>query len=284
VHARAHWHSLATLLALGATTAAVVYAPADGGVADLAISKVDAPDPIFVGGTLTYTIQVANLGPQSAGKVKVSDRLPGSVEFVSAAASSGTCDRKGKKITCDLGTISADPTRANAVTVTIQVRPTKARTISNTAKVDGSGTDPVAANNQAKASTTVIATPPVSSCRGVTTTIAGTRRSDRLVGTGGPDVIAGLAGKDEILGLAGRDLICAGGGDDLVTSGSAGDRVFGGVGDDLLHGRGGRDLLAGNPGRDLLAGNRGNDRLRGGRGSDRCFGGAGFDRERGCER
>lgn len=282
--ARVHWHSPATLLALGATAAAVVYTPADSGPADLAISKTDAPDPVLVGGTLTYTIQVANLGPQSAGKVKVTDRLPGHVGFVSATASSGSCKRKGKRVTCNLGTIAADPTKANAVTVTVQVRPTKAGTIVNTATVDGAGADPVSANNRAQASTTVTATPPVSSCRGVTATITGTRKSDRLVGTGGPDVIAGLRGDDEIFGLAGRDLICAGGGDDRVTAGSAADRVFGGTGGDRLRGRGGRDLLAGNPGGDFLAGNRGRDRLRGGRDSDLCFGGAGFDRISGCER
>jgi len=264
--------------------AAIVYAPAESGPADLAISKADAPDPVLVGATLTYTIQVANLGPQGTGKVKVDDKLPGGVTFVSAVASSGTCKHKGKGVSCDLGTLAADPSRANAVTVTIRVRPTKAGTIVNTATVDGAGSDPVAANNRAQASTTVIAAPRASSCRGVTATVTGTRKADRLVGTGAPDVIAGLGGNDTIAGLAGRDLICSGGGDDRVGAGSAADRVFGGAGADRLRGRGGPDLLAGNPGGDVLAGNRGSDRLRGGRGVDACFGGAGLDRERSCER
>jgi uncharacterized repeat protein (TIGR01451 family) len=281
--ARARWHSPATVLALGAVIAAVVYAPSDKGQADLAVSKGDAPDPVLVGEALTYSIQVANLGPQSAEKVKVIDSLSRRVGFISAAASSGTCKRKGRRVTCDLGTIAADPAKADAATVTIQVLPTRAGTITNTARVDGSGADPVDANDRAQASTTVIAPPPVSSCRGVTTTIAGTRRSDRLIGTGGPDVIAGLGGGDTILGFAGRDLICAGSGGDRVVAGSAADRVFGGVGADNLFGRGGRDLLAGNLGADALAGNRGDDRLRGGRGFDRCRAGAGLDRERGCE-
>jgi uncharacterized repeat protein (TIGR01451 family) len=283
VNARVHWHSPATLLALGALIAAVVYTPADSGPADLAISKTDAPDPVFVGATLTYTIQVANLGPQSTGKVKVTDRLPGKVTFLSATASSGSCKRKGKEVTCELGTIAADPSKANAVTVTIQVRPTKAGTIVNTATVDGAGADPVSADNRAQASTTVTAPPLVSSCRGIQATLTGTRKADRLVGTGGPDVIAGLAGNDTIFGLAGRDLICAGGGNDRAAAGSAADRVFGGAGRDRLRGRGGRDLLAGNPGADLLAGNAGRDRLRGGSGTDRCTGGAGLDRLRSCE-
>jgi uncharacterized repeat protein (TIGR01451 family) len=176
VNARVHWHSSATLLALGALIAAIVYTPADSGPADLAISKTDAPDPVFVGATLTYTIQVANLGPQSTGKVKVTDRLPGKVTFLSATASSGSCKRKGKEVTCELGTIAADPSKANAVTVTIQVRATKAGTIVNTATVDGAGADPVSANNRAQASTTVTEPPLVSSCRGIQATLTGTRK------------------------------------------------------------------------------------------------------------
>lgn len=211
------------------------------------------------------------------------DRLPGKVTFLSATASSGSCKRKGKGVTCELGTIAADPSKANAVTVTIQVRPTKAGTIVNTATVDGAGADPVSANDRAQASTAVTAPPLISSCRGIQATLTGTAKADRLVGTGGPDVIAGLAGNDAIFGLAGRDLICTGGGNDRAGAGSAADRVFGGGGGDTLRGGRGRDLLAGNPGGDTLAGNRGNDRLRGGRGSDICFGGAGFDRLRGCE-
>jgi uncharacterized repeat protein (TIGR01451 family) len=283
VNGGARWHSPATVLAVGAMIAAIVYTPADSGPADLAISKSDAPDPVFVGATLTYTIQVANLGPQSTGKVKITDKLPGHVGFLSAAASSGSCKHKGKGVSCDLGTLAADPSKANAVTVTIQVRPMKTGTITNTASVDGAGSDPVAANNRAQASTTVVAPPQVSSCRGVTATVTGTRRADRLLGTGGPDVIAGLGGNDTIFGLSGRDLICAGSGNDRVAAGSAADRVFGGTGADRLRGRGGPDLLAGNPGDDVLAGNRGRDRLRGGSGVDACFGGAGPDRERGCE-
>ena len=280
---RTDWHSPTALLALGAVIAAIVYTPADKSPADLTVTKSDNPDPVLVGGTLTYTIQVANLGPQSAERVKVDDKLPGQVAFLSASASSGSCKHKGKGVTCDLGTIAADPTKANAVTVTIQVRPTKAGTITNTATVDGAGSDPVRANDRAKASTTVTAAPQVSSCRGVTATITGTRRSDRLLGTGGPDVIAGLGGNDTILGLGGRDLICPGGGNDQVAAGSAADRVFGGPGADRLRGRGGPDLLAGNPGDDILFGNRGSDRLRGGRGADRCIGGAGSDRLRSCK-
>lgn len=285
---RPRWRGAVTLAVLAGLIVALLQAPAavtaPGDLADLSVSKTDSPDPVFAGATLTYSIEVANLGPQGATGVMVTDRLPKQTSFVSAAASSGSCERKGRRVTCEVGDLAADPTRANAVKVTIQVRPAKAGTIVNEVSVESVEDDPVSANDKAEASTTVNPALPMSTCRGVPATIVGTRGPDPLVGTGGPDVIAGLGGNDEILGRAGRDLICSGSGNDRVIAGLAADRVFGGVGADRLRGRGGPDLLAGNPGHDLLVGNRGGDRMRGGRGFDLCFGGAGLDRERGCER
>ena len=284
----ARWQTPVTVLALAGLLVALFHAPAaetaPGDVADLAISKADSPDPVSVGSTLTYTLQVSNLGPQGATRVTVTDRLPSQVTFISASASSGNCIRKGKTVRCDVGRLAADPTAADAASVTIQVRPTKQGTIVNSASVDSAEADPVPANDQVEVSTAVIAPPPISSCRGFPTTLAGTRKSDRLVGTAGPDVIAGLEGNDAIFGLAGRDLICTGSGNDRAGAGSASDRVFGGTGNDRLNGGRGNDLVAGNPGGDVLFGNRGNDRLRGGAGSDLCFGSAGFDRIRTCDR
>jgi uncharacterized repeat protein (TIGR01451 family) len=274
--------AVVTAIAVVAATL-VFFAPtahtAAGDVADLGVSKSDSPDPATVGSTLTYTIQVTNAGPQNATGVTVVDRLPSSVDLISATSSAGSCAEQGNRVTCQLGDLAA---KAAAATVTIQVRPTKARTISNTVSVDSVENDPVAANDKADATTTVKEAAAASSCRGVASTVTGTPRAERLVGTAGPDVIAGLGGGDVIIGRSGRDLICSGGGADTVNAGTAADRVFGGAGNDVLRGRGGPDLLAGNPGRDILLGNAGGDRLRGGAGADRCEGGAGLDRVRGC--
>jgi uncharacterized repeat protein (TIGR01451 family) len=274
-----------TLLALAAFAAALMFTspaqPAPGDVADLAVTKTDSPDPVELGETLTYSIQVTNLGPQKATDVVVTDRLPHRTDLISASASSGDCERKGRNVTCRVGEIAATPTAASPVTVTIQVRPGRAGMITNTASVDSVEIDPVEANDRAEASTEVTE-PRSSSCRGLPSTVTGTEDADRLTGGEGPDVIAGLGGGDVIVGLSGRDLICAGGGNDRVVAGSAADRVFGGRGADRLLGRGGPDLLAGNPGRDVLRGGRGADRLRGGAGADRCAGGAGLDLERSC--
>lgn len=269
------------MLAVAAFVAALLVASpapsAPGDIADLSVTKTDSPDPVTVGGALTYTVVVGNTGPQEATNVVLNDRMPPHSDLVSATATTGKCEDKGTRVTCELGKLAKDAT----ATVTIVVRPTKTGTIDNTASVDSVETDPVSINDTATASTRVTA---ASTCRGIPATIVGTPGSDRLVGTGRPDVIAGLGGGDTVIGKAGRDLICSGGGNDRVVAGSAADRVFGGRGADRLLGRGGPDLLAGNPGRDVLKGNAGRDRLRGGAGFDRCIGGRGFDRERACER
>lgn len=278
-----YWFPLLTMLAVAMCVAAAGVAAPSTGSADLKITKADSPDPVSLGSTLTYTIQVENLGPDAATGVVVTDTVPKEVDFVSATSTQGKCTAKGKKVTCELGVMPAPTINyGGAPTVTIAVIPRKVGTISNTASVDGVEKDPVGKNSKATATTTVVG--PGGTCRGVAATIFGTGGNDALVGTTGRDVIAAFGGDDSIASLGGRDLVCAGRGSDRVGAGSAADRVFGGGGKDRLLGRGGPDVLRGGAAGDVLKGNRGNDRLRGGAGSDRCRGGAGADSIRGCER
>lgn len=273
----------------GATVLAAVALGGPGagfaapGSADLRIAKADSPDPVVAGTTLTYSLEVDNLGPNAATGVSVVDRLPQGVDFVSATVPGGQCAVQGRKVTCTLGDLPvATGAYATARTVAIAVIPRRVGTIANTAEVKGGQKDPVKGNNKATATTRVIG--PGATCRGVPATLVGTRGDDVLIGSGDIDVIVAFAGNDSVFAFSGRDLVCAGSGRDHVGGGTAADRVFGGAGGDRLLGRGGPDLLRGGAGRDLLRGNRGADRLRGGAGTDRCNGGPGRDSVRGCER
>jgi uncharacterized repeat protein (TIGR01451 family) len=277
-------YGLEMTLALGLALAlAGVGATGAAAASDLAITKVDSPDPVAAGTVLTYTIQVQNFGPDVATGVRVADQLPKGVDFVSATATNGNCVRKGRKVTCALSQIGVPAVDYSAPpTVTISVIPRQVGVISNTASVKGGQKDPVASNNKVTATTTV--TGPAPTCRGVAASITGTAGDDIIVGTPGRDVIITFRGNDRIVSLSGRDLICSGSGGDYIGAGTAADRVFAGAGRDRLLGRGGPDVLRGGAGPDVLKGNRGADRLRGGAGFDRCLGGAGFDSTRSCER
>jgi uncharacterized repeat protein (TIGR01451 family) len=248
------------------------------GPTDLAVTKTDSPDPITVGNNLTYTIRVANQGANDASSVVVTDTLPSSdLDFVSATASSGTCNKSGNTISCDLGQVNAGTT----ATATIVVKTKKTGTVSNTASV-ASPDDTNAANNQATATTTVTARSKKQKASCATPTISGTAGNDVLVGTTAGDVIRGFAGDDQIFGGGGRDLICADLGADFVVGGAGGDTVIGGAGFDRLIGGLGPDLLKGKKGRDKLRGQAGGDTLNGGSGRDSCKGGAGRDVLRRC--
>jgi uncharacterized repeat protein (TIGR01451 family) len=115
----------------------------DPRTANLELVKSDSPDPVSLGGTLTYTLQVANHGPSDASEVTVTDTLPVSVAFDSATPSQGSCMHAAGTVTCDLGPLAEQAT----ATVTIQVTPQATGTIVNQASVDSPQGDDNTADN-----------------------------------------------------------------------------------------------------------------------------------------
>ncbi|HXF32673.1 MAG TPA: hypothetical protein VN522_14250 [Solirubrobacterales bacterium] len=290
--------SLLAVIPLGLLCFAAAGTAAPTGSADLQITATANAGSVPVGGSLTYTITVTDLGPETATGVTVEDALPAQVRYTSASSTVGSCAPQGRKVVCSIGTLeSGTAAKVSSATITLTVSPSKAGSVVNTFSVRGDQGDPVAGNNQASVTTAVVegpkyAPPPTkppkpgrtASCRGVKASIVGTPAGDTLVGTSGRDVIVTLGGNDTVLGRGGRDLICAGKGNDHVNAGGGADRAFGAAGKDRLLGRGGPDLLKGQGGDDALKGGTGSDRIRGGRGFDRCVGGPGRDSIRGCER
>ncbi|MDQ3814560.1 MAG: DUF11 domain-containing protein, partial [Armatimonadota bacterium] len=117
--------------------------------ADLAVTKADAPDPVLVGGRLTYTLTVRNNGPVAASGVTLTDTLPVGVTFVSATPAAST--RSGRVLTFNLGSLANGASRQ----VTVVVTPATAGTLTNTASVTGAQRDPNTANNTATQNTVV---------------------------------------------------------------------------------------------------------------------------------
>ncbi len=125
---------------------------ADLGVADLALSISDAPDPVTAGETLTYTLTVTNAGPDDVPEVTVSEGLPGAFDLLSAVPSQGACEvATCGGLACSLGPLAAGA----GATVSVEVTPLAAGDYVNTAIAPALG-DPDPGNNQAVEATTVL--------------------------------------------------------------------------------------------------------------------------------
>jgi uncharacterized repeat protein (TIGR01451 family) len=118
---------------------------------DVAITKVDTPDPVNAGGTLTYDIDVTNVGGSIATNVIVTDPLPAGTTFVSCLASQGSCNQNAGVVTANLGSLA--PGASAMITLVVTAPPLgQCATITNIAQVTATG-DTNPANNTATATT-----------------------------------------------------------------------------------------------------------------------------------
>ena len=119
--------------------------------ADLAIGMVDAPDPIFVGNNLTYTIFITNNGPATAVGVLLTNTLPPGLGLVSASSTQGTNSNLSGLIVFSLGSLNNGATAS----ATLVVQPKFGGTITNSASIVSSLNDPLKGNNSASVKTVV---------------------------------------------------------------------------------------------------------------------------------
>ncbi len=97
------------------------------------------------GATFTYTFQVKDNGPWSAGDVAFADPLPSQVTFVGVTTNSGSpCSFASGTVSCDLGGLNVGQQVNVVVTV---IAPSAPATFTNTANVTPSVTDTQPANN-----------------------------------------------------------------------------------------------------------------------------------------
>ncbi len=120
--------------------------------ADLGLTHTAAPNPVTVGQTLTYTLNVANAGPSDATGTVLSDQLPAGVSLASATPSQGACSGT-TTVSCSLGTVPA----GGSASVVLQVIPNAAGTLTDSANVTSGVTDPNPANNSASVTVTAVA-------------------------------------------------------------------------------------------------------------------------------
>ena len=129
-------------------TATVTVQPAP--VADLSLTLADSPDPVPVGDALTYTARISNTGPNAAQSVRFSDPLPAGLTVVGVKPGA-KCGQSGATVSCSFGSVPAGGTS----TVVVTVRPAAAGSVTNTASVTSTTSDPDAGDRTATATTTV---------------------------------------------------------------------------------------------------------------------------------
>ena len=130
---------------------ATIVSRANPPTADLVVGLLAMPNPVLVGGTLTYTVSVTNNGPSAASGVMVTNVLPASMAVLSATVSGGSVITVGNGVLWNLSTLAA----AGRATATITVKPTAEGLFTATARAAGNQYDPIAANNTATIATTV---------------------------------------------------------------------------------------------------------------------------------
>jgi uncharacterized repeat protein (TIGR01451 family) len=127
--------------------------------ADLAVTKIDTPDPVHTGSNLTYYVEVTNNGPGSVSNVTITDNFDPLTSVVSTTffPPGPSCGAPvGTTLTCNVGTLVQGAT--SELTLVVSTNGVASGTVlSNSASVSAlSNVDQVTGNNSATATTDVI--------------------------------------------------------------------------------------------------------------------------------
>lgn len=123
--------------------------------ADVSVTKSALPSPAVAGSNVTWTVNVANAGPNAATDVVLNDPLPAGVTIVSASWPSGTCTGS-TTITCALGMVPVGSTVPVTIIALLAASAADGSTLSNSASAAASTADQSPANNSASVATPVV--------------------------------------------------------------------------------------------------------------------------------
>lgn len=140
--------------------------------AGVSVTMTDAPDPVFPGAGLAYTITATNGGPDAATALVLTDTLPAGTTFSSLTSPAGwTCSTPAVgapgTITCSAATLAAATNAAFTLNVIVDAVTPGGAVLSNTTSIAASSGDPNLADNSATATTTVLTPPAVFATKAV---------------------------------------------------------------------------------------------------------------------
>lgn len=147
------------------TTTTVVDPP----TSNLEFAKT-GPASVASSGQITYSIQGANLGPNAATSVVVTDNLPAGSTFVSAVGNGWACNHAAGVVTCSRPTLPVGASPAIALTVTAPVGPA---TLVNTCAAAAAEVDPTPSDPACNHTTDVGPAPALTTAKSVNAGVDG---------------------------------------------------------------------------------------------------------------
>ncbi len=121
--------------------------------ADLSVNLADSPDPVMVGGDLTYSVMAENLGPDDASGITLTHTILGSVTTFVSTNQPSICSELDRVVTCTIGDLASGLTYPS---IEIVVTADEAGAIISAADVSGIEADPDPLNNTAQENTQVV--------------------------------------------------------------------------------------------------------------------------------
>jgi uncharacterized repeat protein (TIGR01451 family) len=119
---------------------------------DVSLTMNANPNPVMVLRPMVLTLTAYNSGPATANSVIVNNTLFGSLSFASATTTQGSCSNSGGTIVCQLGSLGS----GQSAVITINVTPTTAGLVTNTATISRIGPDGSDANNRVEQTISVV--------------------------------------------------------------------------------------------------------------------------------
>jgi len=118
--------------------------PAGAGPTDLSIAVVAGSDQVGIGGSVTYTITVTNLGSRTSADITVLDTVANGGAVSTAHGEGWSCSVAAQTVTCHRSGLGAGA--ASIITLEAKM-PTSVGSAANESSVSTSLSDPVPDNN-----------------------------------------------------------------------------------------------------------------------------------------
>ncbi|PIQ76580.1 hypothetical protein COU78_02635 [Candidatus Peregrinibacteria bacterium CG10_big_fil_rev_8_21_14_0_10_49_24] len=123
--------------------------------ADLSVTK-SGPATIEGGNSISYTVTVANGGPNTAHNVKVTDAIPSGLTF-NSGASDGACSQNGSNVECTASSLANGANKTFAIAFDVPASGALCgNSVSNQATVSSDTTDSNSGNNTSQAVSTQV--------------------------------------------------------------------------------------------------------------------------------